>query len=133
MTPYKMQNLIYEWVGFSKFSQRLKFKKIFWKFLWFCSKFCPKLSRLVYEWVTFSWKIGICMGLLSNSTAAHPYQNQTWVPPPPRSNTYVTSLWFHFCHVYTYVSLLFLFFFFFKLKRKQFDRANLNDLAFRKH
>ena len=23
------------------------------------------------------------MGLLSNSVAAHPYQNQTWVPPPP--------------------------------------------------
>ena len=22
------------------------------------------------------------MGLLSNSVAAHPYQNQTWVPPP---------------------------------------------------
>ena len=29
----------------------------------------------------FSWKIGICMGLLSNSMAAPPYQNQTWVPP----------------------------------------------------
>ena len=41
----------------------------------------PKLSRLVYKWVTFSWKIGICMVLLSNSVAAHPYQNQTWVPP----------------------------------------------------
>ena len=22
------------------------------------------------------------MGLLSNSVVAHPYQNQTWVPPP---------------------------------------------------
>ena len=42
-----------------------------------------KLDRLVYEWVTFSWKIGICMGLLSNSVVAHPYQNQTWVPPGP--------------------------------------------------
>ena len=39
-----------------------------------------KFGRLVYEWVTFSWKTGICMGLLSNSMAAHPYQNQTWAP-----------------------------------------------------
>ena len=39
-----------------------------------------KFGRLVYEWVTFSWKTGICMGLLSNSVAAHPYQNQTWAP-----------------------------------------------------
>ena len=50
---------------------------------WFWSKFGPKLSWLVYEWVTFSWKTSICMGLLSNSVATHPYQNQTWVPPPP--------------------------------------------------
>ena len=28
----------------------------------------------------FSCKIGICMCLLSNSAAAHPYQNKTWVP-----------------------------------------------------
>ena len=41
------------------------------------------MAQLVYEWVTFSWKIGICMGLLSNLTAARPYQNQTWVPPVP--------------------------------------------------
>ena len=46
-------------------------------------KFEPKLGRLVYEWVTFSWKIGICMGLLSNFAAAPPYQNQTQVTPPP--------------------------------------------------
>ena len=39
-----------------------------------------KFGRLVYEWVTFSWKTGISMGLLSNSVAAHPYQNQTWAP-----------------------------------------------------
>ena len=40
-----------------------------------------KMQNLVYEWVTFSWKIGTCMDLLSNSMAAHPYQKQTWVPP----------------------------------------------------
>ena len=59
----------------------------FWKNRVICSKF----GQLVYEWwVTFSWKIGICMGVLSNSAAAHPYQNQTWVllpPPPPRLHT----------------------------------------------
>ena len=47
-------------------------------------KIGQKLSRLLYEWVTFSWKISIWMGLLSNSAAAHRYQNQTWVSPPPR-------------------------------------------------
>ena len=46
-------------------------------------KIGPQLGHLVYEWVTFSWKIGICMGLLSNSTAVYSYQNQTWVPPSP--------------------------------------------------
>ena len=35
----------------------------------------------MYEWVIASWLIGICMGLLSNSAAARPYQNQTQVPP----------------------------------------------------
>ena len=39
------------------------------------------MGRLVYEWVAFSWKTGICTGLLSNSVEAHPYQNQTWLPP----------------------------------------------------
>ena len=34
----------------------------------------------IYKWVTFSWKIGTCMGLLSNSVKTHPCQNQTWVP-----------------------------------------------------
>ena len=69
MTCYKMQNLVYEWVDFSQFSQiwakigsnLRKFLKLGW--------FCSKLGRLVYEWVTFSCKIGICMGLLSNSAA----------------------------------------------------------------
>ena len=53
----------------------------FGKLMWFCSKFGPKLGRLAYEWVTFFWKIGICMGLLSNSMAARPYHNKTWVSP----------------------------------------------------
>ena len=46
-----------------------------------CSKFCTKLDRLVYEWVTFSWKIGLWMVQLSNYVVVHPYQNQTSVPP----------------------------------------------------
>ena len=75
--PYKMQNLLYEWVNFAKI-----FHKILEKSGDFAQK-CPKLNWLVYEWVTFSWKIGIRMGLLSNSAVAHPYQNQTLVPSPP--------------------------------------------------
>ena len=73
-----MQILVYEWVVFSKFSQIwAKIGKIGWCYL----QFGPKSGQLVYEWVIFSWKIGIYMGLLSNSVAACPYQNQTWVPP----------------------------------------------------
>ena len=77
MTPYEMQNLV---LG--------RFFKIWlnWKILEeignFHSKFGPKLGRMVYEWVTFSWKTA---GLLSNSVAARPYQNQTEYPPPPDS------------------------------------------------
>ena len=37
------------------------------------------------KWSLFLEKIGLCMGLLSNFVAAHPYQNQTGVTPPPRS------------------------------------------------
>ena len=47
----------------------------------FYSKFGPNLSRLVYEWVTLSWKIGTCMGLLSNSMAANPYQKPNLSTP----------------------------------------------------
>ena len=50
---------------------------------------CKIGSIELYEWVTFSWKIGTCMGLLSNSAAAHPYQNQTWVPPSHQVSQYV--------------------------------------------
>ena len=68
---------------FSKFAQIWAKMKIFEKIGWFCSKFGSKLDWLVYEWITFSWKIPLCMGLLSNSMAAHPNQIQTWVTPPP--------------------------------------------------
>ena len=57
----------------------LKFKETFDK----SGDFAQNLDRLVYEWVTFSWKIDICMGLLSNS--ARSYQNQT-----PRIQTFLT-------------------------------------------
>ena len=70
----------------------LKFKKILKKIGWFCPKFGTNLSRLVYEWVTFSWKIGTCMGVLSNYMAAHPYHNQTWVPPGTLSTKYFKTI-----------------------------------------
>ena len=62
----------------SKLAQIVTTFSTIWRFWW---KFSPKFDQLVYEWVAFTWNIGICMGLLSNSVAAHPYQNQTWVPP----------------------------------------------------
>ena len=78
MTPYKMQNLVHVngsiFPIFPKFEQKLaKFKKI-WVIL---LKISPKIGQIGNEWVTFSKKIGICIGLLSNPTVAHPYQNQT--------------------------------------------------------
>ena len=76
----KCKIVVYEWVNFSKFSPI--WAKIagwnlwtLWK-IWLILLKMSGLGRLVYEWVTFSWKIGICMGLLSNAC-----QNQTWVPP----------------------------------------------------
>ena len=53
-----------------------KLKKIF-KTGWFCSKFCQIFGQLVYEWVHFSWKISICMGLLSNSAIERPYKTSS--------------------------------------------------------
>ena len=80
--------------NFLEFKPKLaQIQENFGKIRWFCSTFGPKLDRLVYEWVTFSVKIGICMYLLSNFVAAHLNQNQTWLnamhppsppPPPPR-------------------------------------------------
>ena len=60
-----------------------------WKIGWFCSKFGPKIDWLVYEWAMFSWKIGIYMGLPSNSVAARPYQTNLEYPRPrcTRHNT----------------------------------------------
>ena len=44
---------------------------------------------MVYEWVTFSWKTGICMGLLSNSVAAHiPTKTKLEYPPGPGFGNY---------------------------------------------
>ena len=47
MTPYKMQNLLYEWVDFSKFCQNwLKFKKIL-------EKICNFVQNLAQNWLKF--------------------------------------------------------------------------------
>ena len=67
----KMQDLVYEWVDF--------YLRKFWKN--HAQNLAQNWTKLVYEWVTFSWKIGICMGSTFKFCGAHPYQNQTWVPP----------------------------------------------------
>ena len=58
-----MQNLVYEWVDFSKIN---------------FPKFEPK-----YEWVTFSWKIGICISLLWNYVRHVPTKTKLEYPPVP--------------------------------------------------
>ena len=57
-------------------------KKSFEKFGNFVQYLTWNWSDWHIEWITFSWKIGICMCLLSNSAAAYPYQNQTWLSAP---------------------------------------------------
>ena len=52
--------------NFPKFGPKLaEIYENFGKIRWFCSKFGTKLLRLVYEWVTFSWKICICIWVFS--------------------------------------------------------------------
>ena len=69
MAPYKMQNLVYEWIDFSKFSQSfsrnwLKFKKILEKLGDFAQNLVQNgadwyingslfLEKLVFVWVYF--------------------------------------------------------------------------------
>ena len=86
----KSSLLVYEWplikckiwyMNGPIFKNFLKFEPKYWKNLMICSKVAPKLHQLVYGWVTFKWKIGICMGLLSNSMASCLYQSETWIPP----------------------------------------------------
>ena len=67
----------------SPLSSLRTFKKILEK----SDDFAENLAQNWADWYKngslFSWKIGICMGLLSNFAAACPYQNQS--TPPPRS------------------------------------------------
>ena len=69
-----MNGLIFQ--NFPKLQPKLaQIEENFWKMEQFHSKFGRKFGQLVFEWITFSWKIGICMSLLSNFAAARPYQN----------------------------------------------------------
>jgi hypothetical protein len=88
MTPFSWSNLVYRWVVFSKFSQ------FFWKIGQFCllgAKFARKFQKNPNIFGKF-WGFGISMGQIfkenwyihgstSDFPAAHPYQNQSWVPP----------------------------------------------------
>ena len=95
----KIRLLVYEWPlikckiwyinglifqNFLKFEPKLaQISEFFKKIGWFCSM------------GHFFLKIGICMGLLSNSMVARPYQNQIWItpPPPPQLGIY-NQIWF---------------------------------------
>ena len=59
-------------------------KRTFWDD-WLVSgqNLTEKLWQLVYEWTTFSRKIGVSMGLLSNSQQHIPTQTKSEYTPPP--------------------------------------------------
>ena len=86
MTPYKIQNLVDEWVDFSK---NFPYKSLNWLKLF--SKKSDDLGQSLAQNRTdwnmngspISLEIGVCNGLLSNFPAAHPHRNQTWVSPLP--------------------------------------------------
>ena len=59
----------------------LRFKKILEKSCDFAQNFAPYRADWYMNGSLFLENIGIYMGLLSKSVAAHPYQNQTLEPP----------------------------------------------------
>ena len=76
----------------------LIFKKNFGKIGRFCSKFSPKLGRLVYEFrVIFSWKMVFvnCRGLLQISCQHVPTKTKLEYPPRVVNLIYFSSS----CHV----------------------------------
>ena len=82
MTAYKMPNLVYKWVDFSKFPQTwakigLDLRK-FQKNCVILLKILPKIKQigtLMGQYFLKTWYLlGIFIGLLSKSAAAHPYQ-----------------------------------------------------------
>ena len=81
-----MQNLVYEWVDFSKFSQiwANKFKKLFEKIGWFCFKFRPKSGQLVNEWVTFLEKLVFVWVYFQIPRRHVPTKTKLECPPGPK-------------------------------------------------
>ena len=63
MTPYKVQNLVYEWMDFSKIWAQIGSNlRKFWKKRLILLKIWCKIDPIgIYVKVTFSWKIGICI------------------------------------------------------------------------
>ena len=68
-----------------------QFKKIHVRRFWKNQAPFTQNMALYMNGSLFSWKISNCMGLLSNFAAAHLYQNQTLIPPPP--DELVTFSW----------------------------------------
>ena len=92
MAAYKMPNFGYKCVNFSKFSQiwatiGLDFRK-FWKNCVILLKILPQIKQIGQYFLKTWYLFGIFIGLLSKPAAAHPYQNQTWVPPWGLEMTY---------------------------------------------
>ena len=98
MTPYKMPNLVYERVNFSKFSHM--WAENFGKFRWFCLKCSPKLAGFKYEWIIFCEKlifVQVCFQI--PQPAVQTYQNQTQVPPGNHGNGVFHAKYFNIPHV----------------------------------
>ena len=77
MTPYKTQNLVYEWVDFSKFEPKLA--QLFTK-MEKSGDFAQNLFQNWADWYMneslFLEKNWYLYGSTFNFAAAHPYQNQ---------------------------------------------------------
>ena len=92
-----MQNLVYEWVDFSKFGQIWakigsnsgKFGK---KFV-ILFKIWPKIGPISIWMGYFFLKNWYLYGSTFKFRAAHPYQNQTWVPPRERHIPIRPNMW----------------------------------------
>ena len=69
--------------NFPKFEPKLaQVKANFWKIGRLCSKICPKLDRLVYEWVTFLEKLVFVLIYFQISRLHVPTKIKLEYPPP---------------------------------------------------
>ena len=85
MTPHEMPNFVYEWVDFKRYFLNLN-QNHGWSLRKFGTnwvilvKISPKSGWLVYEWVTFLWKLVYVLVYFQIPSSTFLW-NHTWVPP----------------------------------------------------